>query len=163
MRESDAGRVKVLGVSRRVFGLRQCHLVLAKRERVGMIRNPRKLVFLLPLVMGLPACASETASTDNGIVEGRVSLGPTMPVCLQGVPCDGVYAGAKIIVRLQGGEAVAHAVTNQQGKFRVDLAAGKYIVGVETEAALPRCSEAQVIIAAGVTVRADIDCDTGIR
>jgi hypothetical protein len=129
-----------------------------------MTRNLRQLVFLPLLVIGLPACGSETASgTAHGIIEGRVSLGPTMPVCLQGVPCDGVYEDAKIVVRFQSGEAVAHALTNQAGKFRLDVATGKYIVGVDTDAPLPRCSEAQVIIAAGVTIRADIDCDTGIR
>ena len=45
----------------------------------------------------------------------------------------------------------------------LDVPPGEYAVAVDTDAALPRCSQAQVVVAPGTTIRADIDCDTGIR
>jgi len=129
-----------------------------------MISDLRRLLLLPLLVIGLPSCGSETAGgAAHGTIEGRVSLAPVMPVCRQGVPCDGVYAGAKIVARVRGGEALAHAQTNSAGEFRLDVPPGEYAVAVDADAALPRCSQAQVVVAAGATIRADIDCDTGIR
>ena len=112
----------------------------------------------------LAACGVETAGGGvSGVIEGRVSLGPIMPVCQVGVPCDGVYADARIAVRNKAGSSVATAVADQQGMFRVEVAAGAYVVEVEVSGPLPNCPRVDVVVTAGTKVRADIACDTGIR
>ena len=112
----------------------------------------------------LAGCSAETTGHAAwGIVKGRVSLGPIMPVCHEGVACDGVYAGARIVVRAQSGKLGARATADQKGEFSLDISPGEYVVAVEADGSLPRCSRADVIVTAGRTTQANIDCDTGIR
>jgi hypothetical protein len=79
------------------------------------------------------------------------------------VPCDGVYAGANIVVRDKGGDEVARTVADDKGEFRVSVSAGARVVGVSVKGPLPRCGAAEVVVVAGQSVRADLDCDSGIR
>ena len=129
-----------------------------------MSRDLNRAASLSLIVCVLSACGAETAGGGpSGVIEGRVSLGPIMPVCQEGVPCDGIYANAKIIVRDKSGSTVATTNADQRGVFRVAVPAGAVVVGVDVEGTPPHCSQAEVVVAADVTVRANIDCDTGIR
>jgi Carboxypeptidase regulatory-like domain len=117
-------------------------------------------------LLGLQACDAGTAGQgrrDNGTIAGLVKRGPIMPVCREGVPCDGVYAGAKVLVRTQDGDLVQRAVSNDKGAFAADVPAGAYTVSVEVDGMLPRCSPANVSVRARETVTVEVDCDTGIR
>lgn len=100
---------------------------------------------------------------DTGTIAGVVRLGPIMPVCRQDVPCDGVYKGAKVIVRRQGGAEVLRTIADDAGAFQVNAAPGTYNVGVEVEGMLPSCGTAEASVRARETVRITIDCDSGIR
>ena len=118
----------------------------------------------LVLLWALPGCSVETeAGAATGTIKGHVSLGPIMPVCRVGTPCDGVYAGAKVAVRTAGGTVVARSAADQRGEFQIDVSAGAYVVGVEVSGPLPHCSQTDVTVAAGQMSKADIDCDSGIR
>jgi hypothetical protein len=106
----------------------------------------------------LPACGAEMgASRALGTIEGRVALGPIMPVCQEGVPCDGV------VVRDKSGDEVARTTADDKGEFRVDVSAGARIVGVSVKGPMPSCRETEVVVVSGQSVRADLDCDSGIR
>ena len=129
-----------------------------------MTQNLRRLMFLALAAAGLPACGNPIAAGDGAsAIEGRVSLGPSMPVCRQGIPCDRAFSGAKVVVRTESGASIARATADEDGKFRVDVAAGVYNVGVDVDGPLPRCSQIRVVVTAGKPARADVDCDTGIR
>ena len=129
-----------------------------------MTRPLGRVLILSAVVSVLAGCGLEAEQGgERGTIEGRVMRGPIMPVCREGVPCDGPFAGAKIIVRATRGGAEARTVADQAGGFRVDVAAGRYSVGVEVEGMLPRCSQVEVTVIAHETERADIACDTGIR
>ena len=118
--------------------------------------------FLLALC--LCACGVETSSgNDFGRIEGHVSLSPTTPVCSAINSCEGAYVGANIIARTANGDVVGRATTDQQGDFALRVRAGKIDVGVEGSAKFPHCRPAHVVLAAGATVRANIDCDSGLR
>jgi hypothetical protein len=112
-------------------------------------------------LLALQSC--EAGSMEAGVIAGLVKLGPIMPVCREGVPCDGVYKDAKVVLRTLGGQVVNHATADGKGEFWMDAAAGRYEVAVEVEGPLPRCTPAQVSVGAGETVRVEIDCDSGIR
>ena len=104
------------------------------------------------------------APGDAGTITGVVRLGPIMPVCQQGVPCDGVYKGAKVVVRRQGGGAgVLRTIADDAGAFQVSAAPGTYSVGVEVEGMLPRCTPVDATVGVRETVRVTVDCDSGIR
>ena len=118
----------------------------------------------LALLFVLPGCSAETeAGATSGTIKGHVSLGPTMPVCRIGTPCGGDYAGAKIVVRTADGTVAARLAAGQKGEYRIDVSAGTYVVGVEVSGALPRCSQMDVVVAAGRISAAEIACDSGIR
>ena len=110
----------------------------------------------------LPACA-EHAAVGSGEIAGRVKLGPIMPVCREGVPCDGVYRGATVVVMRQGGSIEARATSDDNGDYRVMVPAGSYAVRIDVQGPMPSCSTADVVVAAGQSSRADIECDSGIR
>lgn len=113
-------------------------------------------------------CNAENGSgghgiADAGVIAGVVKLGPIMPVCREGVPCDGVYKGAKVVVTGGRGGAVAHVTADDKGEFWADVAPGTYSVSVDVQGILPHCQTADVIVPARQTVRIEIDCDSGIR
>jgi hypothetical protein len=112
------------------------------------------------LVM-LGACEAEPL--ESGEIKGLVKLGPIMPVCQVGVPCDGVYKGAKVVLRTSSGQAVKRVTADDKGEFRIDAPVGSFDVAVEVEGPLPSCTPAQVSVKARETVRVEIDCDSGIR
>ncbi len=112
-------------------------------------------------LLALQAC--EAGSMEAGVVAGLVKLGPIMPVCREGVPCDGVYKGAKVVLRTPGGQVVKRVTADDKGEFWMDAAAGRYEVGVDVEGPLPSCTLEQVSVKARETVRVEIECDSGIR
>jgi hypothetical protein len=117
---------------------------------------------VVTIALVLQACNAEPAA-EMGTVSGVVNLGPIMPVCQVGVPCDGVYKGAKVVLRIPGGQAVKRATADDNGAFQLDAPAGSYEVAVEVEGPLPRCTSVPVAVKARETVKAVVDCDSGIR
>jgi hypothetical protein len=107
------------------------------------------------------ACNAEV-ERGGGTIVGHVTLGPIMPVCREGVPCDGVYKGANVEVRARSG-TVARTKTDDNGDFRIDVAAGAYTVAIAVDAMLPSCAKADVVVTKGQTATVAIGCDTGIR
>ncbi len=112
-------------------------------------------------LLALQACGA--GSTETGVITGVVKLGPIMPVCREDVPCDGVYKGAKVVLRTPGGQVVQRATADDKGEFRMDATAGRFEVGVEVDGPMPSCTPAQVSVKARESVHVEIDCDSGIR
>jgi hypothetical protein len=121
----------------------------------------KRLAAMSFALLTLQAC--EAGSMETGVIEGLVKLGPIMPVCREGVPCDGVYKGAKVVVRAPGGQVVKRTTADDKGAFSMDAPAGHYEVGIDVEGPLPRCVPAQVSVEARKTAHVEIDCDSGIR
>jgi hypothetical protein len=68
------------------------------------------------------ACPAEGSG-----VEGVVMRGPVAPVCTPESPCDAPAPGVAVQA-LQSGSVVATATTDHNGRFRISLAAGDYMV-----------------------------------
>jgi hypothetical protein len=64
---------------------------------------------------------------EGGGVEGIVMRGPVTPVCTPESPCDAPAPGVAVQA-LQSGSVVATATTDHNGRFRISLAAGDYMV-----------------------------------
>jgi hypothetical protein len=123
-----------------------------------------RLALMLITVCIAAACNAEVGQAGGGgTIVGHVTLGPIMPVCREGVPCDGVYKGAKVEVRTKSGTVVAQTKSDDNGDFRIDVAPGAYTITIAVDAMLPSCSTAEVVVSKGQTATANIDCDTGIR
>jgi hypothetical protein len=120
-----------------------------------------RLAAMSVALLALQACDAEPIAT--GVITGLVRLGPIMPVCREGVPCDGVYKGARVVLRTPSGQVVKRATADERGEFWMDAAVGRYEVGIDVEGPMPSCASAQVSVNARETVSVEIDCDSGIR
>ena len=119
----------------------------------------RLLIAFFVLIV-LQACG-ETMTMSR--VGGTVRLGPIMPVCRVGVPCDGVYKDAPVTLRAVDGQVVRRGATDDKGEFLLSAPPGRYEVAVGVEGRLPNCTPKQVAVRVRETVRVEIDCDSGIR
>jgi hypothetical protein len=96
-------------------------------------------------------------------LHGVVRRGPTMPVCRAGTPCTAPAAGAVLVFRRTGHEAL-RARADTRGRYAIRLAAGIYEVAVLPKTAIgsgirPR----RVRVTFGAWRRLDFVIDTGIR
>lgn len=131
------------------------------------MRNEAPWLVLGVVALATAGCGAESGGDghgipDAGVIAGVVKLGPIMPVCREGVPCDGIYKGAKVVVTGRRG-GVARVTADDKGEFWIDVAPGTYSVSVDVQAVLPHCRAADVIVPARQIVRIEIDCDSGIR
>lgn len=119
------------------------------------------------LLVILAACSTRPADRPTGSLSGRATAGPVCPV--EQVPPDPAcaprpVAGAIIVVRDPQGREVARATTDADGRYRLTLPAGEYVVEPQAIAAYPGPAESKpVTIAPGGSVTADVGYDTGIR
>ena len=102
-----------------------------------------------------------TASEASGI-EGQVTIRPMRPVERKGVPNAQPYQ-ARITVLDPAGREVAVVDSDAEGKFRIALAPGTYVVRPATAGPYPRASEQRVEVGRNKTTRVDIVYDSGIR
>ncbi len=101
-------------------------------------------------------------------MSGQVLLGPTCPVEAEGQPCeDSPATDVAVTVHEPSGsdpttpgEAVADGRTGDDGRFRIDLDPGDYLVTAE---AGMYCEPVPVAVVAGEYAEVDVHCDTGIR
>jgi len=131
--------------------------------RFCIAKNLKKILLLTILI--LAACAPvQPTPTDTGI-EGQVFLGPMCPVVQEGVDCpDHPYQATLIILRPDGRE-VTHFETDEEGRFRVALPPGDYILHPELPPGkpLPYAAEQEFSVQAGLYTQLTITYDSGIR
>jgi len=116
----------------------------------------------------LSAISCSSSSSDTGILHGKVSIGPLVPVEQEGVtyevPCE-VYEARKILIYRQNGKDLVEEVAiDCDGRYRIELMPGFYVVdinriGIDSSSVVP----SEVEILSQITTRLDIDIDTGIR
>jgi hypothetical protein len=96
-------------------------------------------------------------------LHGTVMRGPTMPVCMVGVPCSEPAAGA-VLVFTRRDRVAARVRTDAHGRYRVSLRPGLYAVRLP---ATPRLGAGlaprSVRVPRGANARVDFMIDTGIR
>ena len=124
------------------------------------------IITLITVSLFIWGCSGETRET--GILHGKVTIGPIVPVEQPGVdydiPCE-VYQARKIMVYDRNHESLVKQVDiDCDGRYRTELKPGFYVVdinrtGVDYSQEVP----AEIKIESGLTVRLDIDIDTGIR
>ncbi len=127
-----------------------------------------KLILAVYLVF-LTGCAASTTTERPAVLEGKITIGPLMPVVREGdpvptVPAD-LYRGRKVqLFDPDGTTLVQDIPVNDDGSYRAEVAPGTYIVsvslsGIEYSKDVPTI----VRLAPRQAVRVNIDIDTGIR
>jgi hypothetical protein len=127
-------------------------------------------VWLLLLAIGVfvsVACDSGVSGTPaaEGGVSGRAFAGPVCPVERPGDPACAPrpVAGAVIVVRDAAGSEVATATTDDEGRFAVALAPGRYTIeGMPVEGLMGNPTPIDVLVGDGLSA-VELFYDTGIR
>ena len=95
-------------------------------------------------------------------VEGQVSIRPVRPVERKGVPNQRSYQ-ARITVLDPTGREVAVVDSDAEGKFRLALPPGTYVLRPESSGLYPRASEQRVEVGRNRVTRVEIVYDSGMR
>jgi hypothetical protein len=101
-------------------------------------------------------------SEATGAIEGQVSIGPVRSVERKGVPNQRPYQ-ARIAVLDLAGREVAVAESDSEGKFRIALPPGTYVLRPESPGLYPRASEQRVTVGSNSVSRVEIVYDSGKR
>jgi hypothetical protein len=133
----------------------------------------KRIILLLILVILSIFTIGCSNTVEKGLLQGNVLIGPITPVEQPGqeltLRCD-VYALRKIMIYDNSGEKLIQQVDidcdeeEQITRYRVELEPDIYTVdisriGVDYSDDVPK----QVEIRSGLTVKLDIEIDTGIR
>ena len=105
--------------------------------------------------------AAPAASGTSGI-QGAVTIGPITPVTRAGQANVRPYQAA-IDVLDQSGQVVTRFTPDAQGRYRVALAPGGYVIRPESAGRFPRAVEKIVHVLKGEFLQVDIPYDSGIR
>lgn len=126
------------------------------------------IVVLVTIIACVVAVSCSNTPSEPGILHGKVTIGPLVPVEQEGVtydvPCE-VYEARKIVIYKQNGTDLVDEVSiDCDGIYRIELMPGTYVVDIN-HTGIDRSSEvpSEVEIVSQQTTRLDIDIDTGIR
>lgn len=123
-------------------------------------------IVLIITLIAFTGCTSQ--DTDEGVLEGYVSIGPICPVERPDQPCvtpPEAYEARKILVFRDDGKTFIKTLPiGGNGYYHTELNPGSYIVDIN-HAGIDRSAEvpARIDIRAGKTVTLNISIDTGIR
>ena len=135
-------------------------------QRRVRLSRPLLAAILLGVVLLLPPAlgCGDDAILDSGI-EGEVRIGPLSPVVSEGQEGEDSkpYSAVIRIKSIPEGEVVAETMSGDDGKFRVALAPGRYLVEPEQGDPLPIASPQEVTVEPGAFTTVRIDYDSGIR
>ena len=114
------------------------------------------------LILLLATCSAEPASTNNG-VEGQVFIGPLCPVVQVGQECPDQPYQATLTVNNSNGREIAKVQTDEQGRFKIPLEPGEYILHPESPNVMPYASEQTFTVVSGKFTQITVNYDSGIR
>jgi Carboxypeptidase regulatory-like domain len=102
------------------------------------------------------------AVSEASSIEGQVSIRPVRPVERKGVPNQRPYQ-ARITVLDHSGSEVAVVDSDAEGKFRIALPPGTYVLRPESSGLYPRASEQRVEVGRNRVTQVEIVYDSGMR
>jgi hypothetical protein len=125
---------------------------------------------MIPVLVALLSCfslanAQPTPNVDTlAGVEGVISVGPIHGgPARAGIPNSRPLADTAFVVENEKG-TVASFKTDEQGRFRISLAAGHYTISIkDRKAGIGRYGPFPVDVVAGKTTMVEWHCDTGMR
>ncbi len=114
------------------------------------------------LILLLATCSTQPVSSESG-VEGQVFIGPVCPVVQEGQECPDQPYQATLTVNNSNGREIVKIQTDEQGRFKIPLEPGEYILHPESPNALPFAVEQTFMVEAGRFTQVIVSYDSGIR
>ena len=115
------------------------------------------------LIILLATCSVQEAVPADSGVEGQVLIGPMCPVVQVGQPCPDQPYQTKLTINGQDGKRITQVQTDQQGRFKISLKPGQYILHPESPNVMPFTAEQSFSVAAGQFTQITVNYDSGIR
>jgi hypothetical protein len=125
----------------------------------------RILIALIALAFAAGCGGEEPDIPQDSGIAGLVLIGPQCPVVQEDVPCPDEPFEAELRVRGVDGDAVAATRSGPDGRFRIELAPGRYAVEPVTPnpGAPPQAATVEVEVTPHVFVELTITFDSGLR
>ena len=110
-----------------------------------------------------PRLTPPVAPPGQAGIQGQVLIGPACPVARADAPCPDKPYQATITVLDQDHNPVTGFQSDAQGRFRVALAPGTYVLRPESPGAMPHAPEQIVVVTGDGYTPVTITYDSGIR
>ena len=123
--------------------------------------NVKLLIGVLILV--LATCSIYSPTPRGSGLEGQVLLGPMCPVSQSGQECPDQPYQATLTVKSLDGLQITQFQTDAQGRFRVSLVPGPYILHPESPDGLPFAGDQSFSVETGRYTQVTVHYDSGIR
>jgi hypothetical protein len=131
----------------------------------------RRLLPAVGIVLLSASCGVHPAATGPAqpsgstvLLSGVVQASPGCPVERQSHPCKPRPVGdVRVEARSLPASVAASTHTSADGHYFLRLSQGRYELVALTRQILPRCPHVLVSITSPAPVRANINCDSGIR
>jgi hypothetical protein len=114
------------------------------------------------LILLLATCSIQPTAGTNGI-EGKVLIGPMCPVVQQGQECPDQPYQATITINDPDNRMVAQVKTDAEGRFKIPLEPGHYILHPESPNVMPYAGEQTFVVEADQFTQVIVHYDSGIR
>ena len=114
------------------------------------------------LILLLATCSAQPAASASG-VEGQVFIGPVCPVVQEGQECPDQPYQATLVVNNLNGREIAKVQTDIQGRFKIQLEPGEYILHPESPNVMPFASDQAFTVVNGRFTQIIVTYDSGIR
>jgi len=112
------------------------------------------------LVLAFPAAACGSAA--RGGLTGKVVISPSQPVCIAGQPCTAPAKHAWLVFS-RSGHTVARTPTGGDGRYRIALAPGTYVVTSPNQRIGRGLEPRRVVVPTGRYRQVNFTLDIGIR
>jgi hypothetical protein len=141
---------------------------VVKRNRLAFSRRITALAFVLTAVLSVGGCGPDGATGSSGPaadsgISGLTVAGPQCPVQIAGQPCPPKPVSARVVVEDAAGHQVTAFTSDPQGRFRVQLPAGEYVLVSSGDPGSLLLKPVQVTVLAGRYADVQLMFDTGIR
>jgi len=123
----------------------------------------KKITLIIALLIAISACKAITSTPIDSGVEGQVFIGPLCPVMQQGQECPDQPYQATLTVNNSNGREIVKVQTDEQGRFKIPLEPGEYILHPESPNVMPFASEQTFTVEAGTFTQITVNYDSGIR
>ncbi len=115
------------------------------------------------LILLLATCSLQQPAPVNSGVEGQVFIGPICPVVQEGQECPDQPYQAALTVNSPDGRRIVQVQTNEQGRFKIPLEPGEYILHPESPNVMPYASEQTFTVESDKFTQIVVNYDSDIR
>jgi hypothetical protein len=115
------------------------------------------------LILVLATCTIYSPTPRGSGIEGQILLGPMCPVVQEGQDCPDRPYQATLTVTSRNGVQVAQFQSDEQGRFRLSLVPGEYVLHPESPNGIPFAGDQSFTVETGRYTQITVLYDSGIR